>query len=178
VDPTPPPGRRRNFGGGQSRRNGSPPPRGPQPTWFPNPAARRIYLTPSPETQAHQVGLFFEGEALTENRDGDCGDTNASEARANPRFRPYALWRAVPFASGGFRPGRALSQASTPTRSARRVRSAPREARLSSQARPAGSRATPPSRVASTSTASSASLALKTSSFGRRVTKPTLRVQG
>jgi hypothetical protein len=75
------------------------------PLWR-TPAGRRIYLTPSRETQAHQVGLLSGGRRPSrKNRAGDCGDTNASRARANPHFRPYALWRAVPFGYRNFRRG-------------------------------------------------------------------------
>jgi hypothetical protein len=58
-----------------------------------------MYLTLSRETQAHQVGLLFGGRRPSrKNRAGDCGDTNASGARANP---PFDLTRfGAPFLSG------------------------------------------------------------------------------
>jgi hypothetical protein len=47
-----------------------------------------------------------KGRPSRGNRAGDCGGTNASQARAKPRFRLYALRRAVPFEFRGF-PGSA-----------------------------------------------------------------------
>jgi hypothetical protein len=57
---------------------------------------------------APNSGSFSKGRPSRENRDGDCGDTNASQARTNPRFRPYAFGALFPsrFADSGLFFGR------------------------------------------------------------------------
>jgi hypothetical protein len=81
--------------------------------------------------------LFFsKGRPSRENRAGDCGDTNASQARANPRVRPYAFWSAVPFESRGFPPGRAADT----DRAARRDPLPNPRVTQKSAAQPAGTR--------------------------------------
>jgi hypothetical protein len=101
-----------SFGGGQSRRNGSPPPRcRSHPLWR-TPAGRRNLSHTLARNPSAPVGLSFEGGRLSrENRAGDCGDTNASRARANPRSRPYAFSSAALFGFRGSPPGRACSYA-------------------------------------------------------------------
>jgi hypothetical protein len=82
---------------------------------------------PTPDTQADHVDSFSKGRPSREHRAGDCGGTNASQARANhPRFRLYALWRAVPFDPPGKRDqpltwGRADRSSPAPSRSCEHI---------------------------------------------------------
>jgi hypothetical protein len=48
-------------------------------------------------SSAHHLHSLSKGRPSREHRAGDCGGTSASQARANPHFRLYALRRALPF---------------------------------------------------------------------------------